>query len=702
MESSFTIVRVRGIPIGANWAWLLIVGFFTFMLGTVIFPRDYPGVTETSHWAMAVAAALLFFVTLILHEIGHAIQAQKEGMEVEGITLWLLGGVARFKGMFPSAGAEFRIAIAGPLVTLALVLILRPAAWLLDNVGAPLEVAGVVDYLGIINIIILVFNMLPALPLDGGRVLRSILWKRRGSFLAATESSASLTKFFAGALIAFAVLVLLTGGGIVGVFYAIIGWFLLQASQGELQFAQLRQSLRHRTIGDLMTPDPEWVDPYRSIGSFIEDVAHTRGHSTYPVLDRGVVQGLISLRMAAQVPAEQRSTVLVRDVMLSGDRLPTIGVDGDVTDVVGVLQEPPGRAVVMEDGRMVGILSASDVARTVEIEQLRAPVPGTVRRRPRRLRWVVVAAAGILAAGYFINPPVVVVAPGEAFDVTADIRIEGLDAREVSGEYLLTSVSVQQPNGFGFVAALVAGRDVIAIQSIIPRGVDPDEFFEQQRRLFEEAQTIAAGAAARAAGMEVEITGGGAGVLRVEEGFPAEGILEPGDVIVAVDGRPIQLAPDVTEVIRSRPAGSSFDVEVVRAGSNRTFQVSSQPGPEGIPLIGVSIETRDFSVELPFEVTFRERAIGGPSAGLAYALAVYDLITEEDVAQGRTIAATGTVDLQGRVGLVGGVAEKAVAAADQEAVLFLVPGPEVEQARGADLEVRGVDSLEDALAVLNG
>src|SRR5688572_3847312 len=152
---------------------------------------------------MGLVTMVLFFISLLLHELGHAVRAQREGMEIEGITLWLFGGVARFKGMFPTAGAEFRIAIAGPLVTVVLAIVFG-AMWLgLRAVGAPREVVGVPNYLWQINLLLLVFNMIPALPLDGGRVLRSLFWQTKRNFTAATVSAARVGRILAGALIGF-------------------------------------------------------------------------------------------------------------------------------------------------------------------------------------------------------------------------------------------------------------------------------------------------------------------------------------------------------------------------------------------------------------------------------------------------------------------------------------------------------------------
>lgn len=179
MRDSLTLGRIAGIRFGVNWSWAIVFALIVWTLATGIFPSTNPGHGQGTYIAMAIVAALLFFTSLLMHEFGHALEAKREGVEIEGITLWLFGGVAKFKGMFPSAGAEFRIAIAGPLVSLALGLLFALGAWAVSTREA---VDSVAAWLGYINLTLLVFNMLPALPLDGGRVLRSAPGTCAGAF----------------------------------------------------------------------------------------------------------------------------------------------------------------------------------------------------------------------------------------------------------------------------------------------------------------------------------------------------------------------------------------------------------------------------------------------------------------------------------------------------------------------------------------
>ena len=702
MNTTFRILRVRGIEIGANWSWLLVFGLIIWQLAAVIFPSSYPGLADSSYWAMGITSGVLFVVSLLLHELGHAFRAQKEGMQIEGITLWIFGGVAKFKGNFPSAGAEFRVAIAGPLVTVVLGVAFYGLYAGLSAAGAPDVIVGVPNYLWQINATLLVFNMIPALPLDGGRVLRSLLWQRSSNFARATATAASIARGFASLMVAAGAWLFLTSGTFNGVFLAFIGLFLMQASRAEQAYATFKQTLGSTRVRDLMTHSPQTVIPSRTIDSFINDVTHEGGHSTYPVVDLdGTLNGLASLRLAAGVPFERRGSTSVRDVMLPVGTFPVLAPDDEIGVVLPMLQQGPGRAVVMEDRRVVGLLSMSDVARAIELEQIRDPSVPRMQRRSRRGMVVLFVLIALVVAGFAYSPPFVVLQPGTAFDVTRDVHIKGTRSHPVDGQFLLTSVAVQQPRLFGLFAAMAEGKDVQPLEVVVPRNVDPEEYFKQQEQLFRESQMVAAAAAATAAGYDVKITGGGALVNGVRRGGPAARSLRTNDVIVAVDGKRVRTVEDVIRAIRARPAGAAFVMKVQRAGRTITARVRSEAGiVEGVPAIGAFLGSKDFDVDLPFKINFRKRNIGGPSAGLSYALAVYDLLTPQDVAGGRVVACTGTIDLDGRVGPIGGIEEKVVSAKNKDADIFIVPEEEVSGATGAGLDVRGVETIKDALQVL--
>jgi Zn-dependent protease/CBS domain-containing protein len=365
VSDGFEIGRIAGIRIAIHWSWLVVFVLITWTLADSVFPDQNPGLSDSTYVAMALAAAVLFFTSLLLHELGHALQARREGVEIDGISLWLFGGVARFKGMFPSAGAEFRIAIAGPLVSLVIGVMFVLVAWML---GLPREVDGVAAWLGFINLFLLAFNLIPALPLDGGRILRSALWARSGDLAAATRTASRVARVFAYVLIAAGLGELVLLGSLGGVWLAFLGWFLLQAAAGEARSLAARQALFGLRVADVMVRDPATVRDDISIGRFMDDVVWSRRFTTYPVVQNGRAVGLLPFRSVAEIPRSDWDGRTVADCMLRIDQVPVLAPDDQVVDVLEELGESDvQRALVLDDGRLVGLLSITDLARALQI-----------------------------------------------------------------------------------------------------------------------------------------------------------------------------------------------------------------------------------------------------------------------------------------------------------------------------------------------
>jgi len=374
VNASFELGRIAGIRIGVNWSWLVALALIVWSLDTAIFPARTPGLSDGTYLTMALVAAVIFFASLLAHELGHAFQARHEGMQIDGITLWLFGGVARFRGMFPSAGAELRIALAGPIVSLVLGGLFVVAAVLL---GMPQEVEGVVAWLGYINLLLLAFNMLPALPLDGGRVLRSTLWALRGDFGAATRTAAMIGRGFGFLFIAGGIALAIFLDTVSGIWFTFIGWFLLTAAASEARFLAVRDALGGLRVRDLMVREPETVDAAVSLGQFMDDVVSTVRHTTYPVVEGGVALGLLPFRRVAELPRSEWDDRIVRDCMVPRSEVPVLEEDGLLVDALVELSDGVGRGLVLDaDNRLVGLLSMTDLVRALEL--------GGMRRRRRR------------------------------------------------------------------------------------------------------------------------------------------------------------------------------------------------------------------------------------------------------------------------------------------------------------------------------
>ncbi|HVM58041.1 MAG TPA: site-2 protease family protein [Gaiellaceae bacterium] len=363
MNSSITLGRIAGVRIGVNWSWLVVFALIVWTLASAVFPAADPHLSKATYIAMALVAAFLFFSSLLLHELGHAVQARRDGMEIEGITLWLFGGIARFKGMFPSAGAELRIALAGPLVSALLGGVFVGIA-VAGGLGSAVD--GVAAWLGYINLILLAFNLLPALPLDGGRVLRALLWRARGDFSWATRIASDVARGFGYLLIALGIVLFITQGVWGGVWLAFVGWFLLQAAAAEGRYARMRAALGNLSVRDVMVRDPATVSADSTIAEFMDGVVHAHRYTTYPVVDGRRVLGLVPFAAAARVPRADWERKRVRDCMLPFDAVPHVRENESLVDALGELSaEPPNRALVLEGDTVVGLLSISDVGRLV-------------------------------------------------------------------------------------------------------------------------------------------------------------------------------------------------------------------------------------------------------------------------------------------------------------------------------------------------
>jgi Zn-dependent protease/CBS domain-containing protein len=391
MTSTLRLGRVAGIDIGAHWSWLLVFGLIVWSLAAGVFPTTNPGLSDATYVAMAAAAAVLFFASIVLHELGHALQARRDGIAIDGITLWVFGGVAHLRSEPPSARAELRMAAAGPAVSLAIGAICLLVAIALP---VPAVVDGVAFWLGQMNLYLAVFNLLPAFPLDGGRVLRALLWARRRDFMSATRTAVAWGRGFGQLLIVSGLLLVIFVGDFGGVWTSFIGWFLVAAAEAELQAATVRNVLAGVSVRDVMTPNPVTVDPDASVQEFMEEVFLPTRHAAFPVVKDGAPVGIVGFRQALALPREAWPSTRVRDLMADGRDM-CVDPDAPLSEVLPRLAGGDlGRLLVCRDGHLEGLLSLADVTRVMQtrtgaawpvmaVPDLASPVPAAGGRRAR-------------------------------------------------------------------------------------------------------------------------------------------------------------------------------------------------------------------------------------------------------------------------------------------------------------------------------
>lgn len=373
MNPSISLGRIAGIKVGINWSWLVVFALIVWSLAAGVFPAENEGLSDGTYVAMGVAAAILFFASILLHELGHAVQARRDGMEIDGITLWLFGGVAQFRGMFPSAAAELRIALAGPAVSLVLGGLFVGIAGLIED---PQAVDAVCAWVGYINWFLLVFNLIPALPLDGGRVFRALLWLRSGDFLRATRTAGAAGKAFGYLMIGggFLLVVFVQDAG--GLWLMFLGWFLMGAAQAELSSAFTQEAIGDLRVSDLMTIDPVVTAPHFTLGDFMDHIVWPNRYTTYPVVaPDGRPLGLLPFHRVAEVPRGEWDRRTVGDCMIPLDEVPVVGEGLSAPEALRAIgASEVRRALVVEGGRLVGLLSATDLVRALETPRPPHPV----------------------------------------------------------------------------------------------------------------------------------------------------------------------------------------------------------------------------------------------------------------------------------------------------------------------------------------
>lgn len=350
--------------------WLVIVALITWSLGATYFPEVVHGISPVASYALGLASALLLFASILAHEFGHAIVARRRGIEVEEIDLWLLGGVSRMRGEAHEPGDELRYALAGPAVTAVIAACFVAAALLLPS-STPPVVRALVEYQALVNGLILVFNLLPAFPLDGGRVLRSLLWRRSGNVGRSTETAASVGRAF-GYLMIFLGLLEFLGGAPEGLWLALIGFFVTMAAGAQAAGAQVQAALSGVHASELMSTPVVSIPKRTSAAQAGAEWFVPHRYSSFPVVDeQGRAIGLVSI---AQIESLARSGQARRDVGELADRDPALLISGD-EDVARLLERPAfarvGRAVVVDGpGRPVGLVSITDVQRALRAFRL--------------------------------------------------------------------------------------------------------------------------------------------------------------------------------------------------------------------------------------------------------------------------------------------------------------------------------------------
>ena len=376
LTPSIRLGRIFGIEIGFNWSLIFIFAWITWLLATAILPANASGYPPLVYWIVAALGAIMFYACLLAHELSHALVARSHGVKVAGITLWLFGGVSRLEGEPTRARSEALIAGVGPLTSFVVAAIALGLA--LVTSGNPL-ISDLFGWLLFVNLALGLFNLVPAFPLDGGRLLSSILWWRTGSRQRGVHNAVRVGRVFAYLMIAAGVLELFLGEVANGIWIAFLGWFLLSAAASEEAGSTVRTLLRSVPVSAAMTSPvvtlPDWV----TVEQFLESVAPNHSFTTYPVHEpSGKLTGVVRLSDLVRLPASDRASKHLIEVARPIADVPTTNPREDLSALiqrVGMGLEQ--RVLVFENGNLVGILSPADVARVITLKQTLPNTPKT-------------------------------------------------------------------------------------------------------------------------------------------------------------------------------------------------------------------------------------------------------------------------------------------------------------------------------------
>ncbi len=364
LRSSIQFGRLFGISIGAHYSWFLIFILALWSLAEGYFPQEYPAWGRGAAWIAAAVTTVLFFGSVLVHELGHSLVALRNAVPVSSITLFIFGGLAQLKREPPTPGAEFRIAIAGPLASLGLAALFFGLGRL--PLGETVQATG--TYLSRINLILAVFNMIPGFPLDGGRVLRSILWKAAGSYRKATRWASLTGQGVAFLFILWGVSMLFSGNFLNGVWIAFIGWFLNNAAESSYRHVRLKEMLSSVQAGEVMSDGCPQVPPILTLDRLVQEYILNSGRRCFFVSSGSGLLGMITLHQVKEIPREHWHEVTVGQAMTPASNLLSTPPDQNLWAVLQKMDETDVNQVpVIEAGNLLGVISRDHLLRYIRL-----------------------------------------------------------------------------------------------------------------------------------------------------------------------------------------------------------------------------------------------------------------------------------------------------------------------------------------------
>lgn len=359
--------RLFGIEVRIDYSWFIVFGLVLWTLAAGYFPQTFPGQEKLVYWVMGLVSAVLLFGSVLAHELSHAVVAQREGLQVPRVTLFIFGGIAHLGRDPASPGAEFRIAVIGPVTSF----VLAGVFWGLSLILAPMsEIVGeTCFYLAAANFLLAVFNLIPGFPLDGGRVLRAWLWHRWNDLRRATRIVTRIGRGMGMGLILLGILELVGGMVVGGLWLIFIGLFLRQAAESSFQMVALQHALRGVAVSEIMRKDPVGVSPNISLDDLVNDYFYHYRFTSFPVVDDGRLVGMVHINQVKDAPKDRWGQTPVRATMTPASETAAVTPDEDSFEAFRKMSQTGRQKIpVVQDGRLVGMLTARDILELLQIK----------------------------------------------------------------------------------------------------------------------------------------------------------------------------------------------------------------------------------------------------------------------------------------------------------------------------------------------
>jgi len=367
LRSSIQIAKIGGIAINIHVSWILIFILVTWTLAGSYFPLNYPDWSLPLYWMVGLATSVLFFVSVLLHELAHSFVARARGLPVRDITLFLFGGVSQIGEEPQTPGTEFVMALVGPLTSIVLGALFGAVWFLARGTNEPLAALG--SYLAFINVILGFFNMIPGFPLDGGRVLRSILWQATGNLMRATRWASLVGQAVAYLFILWGIWQIFTGNWVGGLWIAFIGWFLDNAASNSYRQLTVRNLLAGHIVSEVMSRECPEVNADLTIDRLVSEHMLRTATRCFPVVEAGQLRGLLTLHNIKGVPQDRWATTTVEQVMTPLQNLKRVRPDAELwTAMQNMTEEGVNQLPVMDDGQLLGMLGRDNILSFITIK----------------------------------------------------------------------------------------------------------------------------------------------------------------------------------------------------------------------------------------------------------------------------------------------------------------------------------------------